>query len=88
MLDKDSGIKPDDIRLTDVFLAPSYGRRNGQRLAVDCQMRRAFFGSGLYCQNDGWSVSFCPATEDLWECVFWQIVGQSVLFGNGDGLLV
>lgn len=60
MLNQDPGIEPDDIRLTDVSLAPGYGRLNDA-------VRRSVSRSGLHCQNDGRAVSSCPATGDLWK---------------------
>ena len=46
ILDKDSGIEPDDIRLTDVSLGPGYGRLNDatvKALQLTAQCEGLFF---------------------------------------------
>lgn len=90
MLNKDPGIEPDDIRLTDVSLAPGYGRLNdgvieALRLTARCE---GLFLDPVYTAKTMAGLFHLVRQQEIsGKILFWHTGGQPALFGYGEGLL-
>ena len=90
MLDQDPGIEPDDIRLTDVSLAPGYGQLNDatvQALQLTAQCEGLFLGPVYTGKTMAGLVHRVQQQELSGNVLFWHTSGQPALFGYGNRLL-
>ena len=90
MLDQDPGIEPDDIRLTDVSLAPGYGQLNDatvQALQLTAQCEGLFFDPVYTGKTMAGLFHLVQQQELSGNVLFWHSSGQPALFGYGNRLL-
>jgi len=89
MLGFDPGIEPDDIRLTDVSLAPGYGQLNDQtikalQLTARCE---GLFLDPVYTAKAMAGLFHLVKQQEIsGHVLFWHTGGQPALFGYGDAL--
>ncbi len=89
MLDIDPGINPEDIRLTDVSLAPGYGRLNHasvQALQLTAQCEGLFLDPVYTAKAMAGLFYLVKRHEISGNVLFWHTGGQPALFGYGDAL--
>ena len=90
MLGMDPDIEPDDIRLTDVSLAPGYGRLNDAtvkalRLTARCE---GLFLDPVYTAKTMAGLFHLVKQHEIsGKVLFWHTGGQPALFGYADALL-
>jgi D-cysteine desulfhydrase/L-cysteate sulfo-lyase len=89
MLGFDPGIEPDDIRLTDVTLAPGYGQLNDQTveaLQLTAQCEGLFLDPVYTAKAMAGLFHLVKQKEISGSVLFWHTGGQPALFGYGDAL--
>ncbi len=90
MLDIDPGIKPEDICLTDVSLAPGYGRLNDaavKALQLTAQCEGLFLDPVYTAKAMAGLFHLVKQHEISGNVLFWHTGGQPALFGYGDALI-
>ena len=90
MLDIDPGIKPEDICLTDVSLAPGYGRLNDaavKALQLTAQCEGLFLDPVYTAKAMAGLFHLVEQGQISGHVLFWHTGGQPALFGYGDALL-
>ena len=89
MLGFDPGIEPDDIRLTDVSLAPGYGQLNDktiEALQLTAQCEGLFLDPVYTAKAMAGLFHLAKQREIAGHVLFWHTGGQPALFGYGDAL--
>ena len=90
MLGFDPGIGPDDIRLTDISLAPGYGQLNDQTveaLQLTAQCEGLFLDPVYTAKAMAGLFHLVKQREISGHVLFWHTGGQPALFGYGDALM-
>jgi D-cysteine desulfhydrase/L-cysteate sulfo-lyase len=90
MLDIDPSIKPEDICLTDVSLAPGYGRLNDasvKALQLTAQCEGLFLDPVYTAKTMAGLFHLVEQHEVSGNVLFWHTGGQPALFGYGDALI-
>lgn len=90
MLDFDPGVKPNDIRLTDVSLAPGYGRLNDasvKALQLTAQCEGLLLDPVYTAKAMAGLFHLVKQDEIGGNVLFWHTGGQPALFGYGDELI-
>ncbi|HJN13141.1 MAG TPA: D-cysteine desulfhydrase family protein [Pirellulaceae bacterium] len=90
MLGLDPGIEPDDLRLTDVSLAPGYGQLNDETvkaLQLTAQCEGLFLDPVYTAKTMAGLFHLVDQQEISGNVVFVHTGGQPALFGYGDALI-
>jgi D-cysteine desulfhydrase/L-cysteate sulfo-lyase len=90
MLDLDPEITAEDIRLTDVSLAPGYGQLNEatiQALQVTARCEGLLLDPVYTAKAMAGLIYLAQQGELAGDVLFWHTGGQPALFGYGDSLL-
>jgi D-cysteine desulfhydrase/L-cysteate sulfo-lyase len=89
MLDIESNVKPEDIRLTDVSLAPGYGQLNEatiKALQLTAQCEGLFLDPVYTAKAMAGLFHLAKQNEISGNVLFWHTGGQPAIFGYGDAL--
>jgi len=90
MLGLDPGIQPDEIRLTDVSLAPGYGQLNDETvkaLQLTAQCEGLFLDPVYTAKAMAGLFHLVKQQEISGNVLFWHTGGQPAIFGYGDALI-
>jgi D-cysteine desulfhydrase family pyridoxal phosphate-dependent enzyme len=89
MFDMDPGIQPEDVRLTDVSLAPGYGQLNDatvRALQLTARCEGLFLDPVYTAKTMAGLFHLAEQREVLGQVLFWHSGGQPALFGYGNAV--
>lgn len=89
MLDLDPAVTPEDIRLTDVSLAPGYGRLNDatvKALQLTARCEGLFLDPVYTAKAMAGLFHLAEHDQISGNVLFWHTGGQPALFGYGEAL--